>query len=269
MQSVNTEAEENAMHSLDALFAKLSPEQGRVLARAMQDPTARSYRARDGETMDEKDGEKPDVEKPKAQEGGGMALDGQQAAEIVASGDANRALQFLTKLLGEAAGALIGGETQAVVEPEAPVMGMKTEQAYARAQKEADARIEATQKEAIEAIVDANPHLDDKQRTVVRKQPTVAAAREIIASYPRPQATPEKPTMGLQGHPGTVKGGGAPQTALARIKSSASPRVQKIMGMTAADNDGVTYDLPGHMVYVDYVDMMAAQRARYQERTGS
>ena len=38
MQSTNREAEENAMHSFDHFFSKLSPEQGAILARAMQNP---------------------------------------------------------------------------------------------------------------------------------------------------------------------------------------------------------------------------------------
>jgi hypothetical protein len=50
MQSTNREAEENAMHSFDHFFSKLSPEQGAILARAMQNPMARAYRAK--ETLD-------------------------------------------------------------------------------------------------------------------------------------------------------------------------------------------------------------------------
>ena len=82
--------------------------------------------------------------------------------------------------------------------------GMKPEDAYARARTEwAKERTEA-----IEAIIDANPHLDDKQKAMARKQSTVAAARELIATYPRVANQNEPARMGMEKNPKL----GAPET---------------------------------------------------------
>ena len=63
MGSENREAEENAMHSLDHFFSKLSPEQSAVLARAFQNPMARAYRAKEKAMPDmEENKDKPEKE---------------------------------------------------------------------------------------------------------------------------------------------------------------------------------------------------------------
>lgn len=203
---------------------------------------------------------------PMAQEG---EIDAAAIVDAVSTNDGNKALAVLKKLLESAAEAVVPTVEPVTTEPtiEAPTMGMKPEEAYARVQRAEKAQKEAA-KEAIEAIVEANMHLNDGQKTLVRKQTTPAAARELADSYPRPSAEPQKPTMGMPGHPATGAGGGKSETPLARIKSNASPQVRKIMGMTGPANDGVAFEIPGHMAYVDYVEMLAAQRNKHLERAG-
>lgn len=184
------DAEEEIMHSLDHFFSKLSPEQGAILARSFQNPMARAYRAtaKEGDMPDVNEEKKePDKEAPKMQEGA-VSLDGKAAAEIVASGDANAALEFIKKLLGEAAGALIGGPAaEPMAPPEPPSMGMKPEDAYARGKKEAEttATAKAT-KEAVGAFADAVEGISDEQRAMVRECSSIDHAKRLVKVCVKP-----------------------------------------------------------------------------------
>jgi hypothetical protein len=191
MQSTNREAEENAMHSFDHFFSRLSPEQGEILARSFQNPMARAYRAPAKETampdpVDDKDKKEPDKggEKPAMQEGAPRDI-ATIEQELLAARLANdtakmTALQdewFAAKMASSAAPA-------PVVAPP-PEMGMKPEEAYQR----------KVNTEAVNAFVDALEVPDDK-KAYLRKQPTIAAAKEALAFLPKQSAT-----MGFDGHP--------------------------------------------------------------------
>jgi hypothetical protein len=181
------EEEEEIMHSLDHLYSKLSPEQRVSFARAMTNPMARAYRAKEETMPDMEEKKEPDKEAPKMQEGV-MSVDEINAA-IVKAVLAGQPTEELSKKLVEAmavAGASNGPPSAPppVVAPEPPSMGMKPDEAYARARKEA----KDAQTEAIEAIIEANPHLDDKQKAMARKQATAKDARELVESYPRVNA---------------------------------------------------------------------------------
>lgn len=263
MQSTNVAAEENAMHSLDALFARLSPEHRQIFARAMQNPKARAYRAGDGEMPDpadsDKDKDKDKSEPAKALEGGASSAgdpDGPAVADILAKQDGNAALAWLAKLAGKAVdAALPGGEAAAPpAAPEPASMGMSQEDAYARA------RAEVT-KEAVEGLIEANPHLSDKAKAVVRKQPDVARAREIIATYERPATEPAKPPMiGMPGHPATAAGGATAVSVRARALQ-ADPEVMARVRRSTSDEDtaGLHLDIPGHILAWSPTEMLKEQ----------
>jgi hypothetical protein len=239
-------AEENAAHSLAPLLAELrknDPARATLLARAIANPPmARAYREKEGD-VPEPENKEPKDDKAPAQEGGdkkppmqegAISLDGEAAAEIVAAGDANAALEFIKKLLGAAAGALIGG---GAAEPaQAPEMGMKPEdQAYARA-------MAGERKEMLAGLVEANPHLDEKQKAAVIGCDTVARARVFIAAIPRVTEA----RMGLGGHPATAAGGGkyAPRNG---FKPSGNKASMARLRVVAEDDDIIT--APGCRVH--------------------
>lgn len=192
------DAEEEIMHSLDHFFSKLSPEQGRILARSFQNPMARAYRAENtampGPIEEKKE---PDKEPPKMAEGGSITLDGKAAADIIATGDAAKALEFLKTLLGEAAGALLGGAAMPPA-PEPPTLGMKPEEAYARSQKEAEAAAEA---KAVKAYANTLKDLSPEQLAMVRECSTVESAERLVNVCVKPTSGQ---TMGAP--PGKVHG---------------------------------------------------------------
>lgn len=226
MGSENREAEENAMHSFDHFFSKFSPEQSAVLARSFQNPMARAYRAKEGDMPDviEEDKDKqPDKPAPAMQEGAPRDI-ATIEQELLAARLANdtakmAALQdewFAAKMAATAA-------TPAPVAPvEPPTMGMKPEDAYAR--KSAEDR-----KEAIEAIIDANPHLADNQKAMIRKMPTVKDARELAASYPRAANQNDPVRMGMQGNP-KLGNEGAPKTLQGGLPAEDSAAMARSMG---------------------------------------
>lgn len=253
MRTDNRSAEENAMHSLDALFAKLTPEQGIVLARAMKDPTARTYsRADTGDTMPE--------EEKKAPPEGEVKKDGPVRDEAAIMEDLVKAAmagQPTDELVKELVAAKALANTPAAdppeVEPEPPMMGMKPETAaaYTRAMREA----KEAKAEALGAIVDANPHLTEGQRALVRSQPTVVLARQLAASYERPKAAPEAtPKIGMPGHPSTKEGGGTALSVRARARSlPAHAEDLHLIGAAnhASDTNGVMLDVPGNLLVLD------------------
>lgn len=267
LRSTNTAAEENMMHSLDKIggrLAELDPEYPRIFARIMTTQyKARAYRAEEGSMPDPiEDPKKPDV--PKAQEGAPRDV-------VTIQGDIAKAAmagQPVDELAKELALALIaagsGGASAPASEPmpaAMPAMGMQQEQAYAR-------KIAENNKEAIEAVLAANPHLDDKQKAMARKQHSVKDACELIASYHRPATDPAKPTgatMGLDGHPATPEGGGKTLSVRARAMQ-ADPEVKaRIQRATSeADTAGLSLDIPGHILAWSPTEMLKEQRHQWE-----
>ena len=208
------------------------------------------------------DPKKPDV--PKAQEGAPRDVATIQG-DIAKAAMAGQPVDELAK---ELALALIaagsGGAPAPASEPmpaAMPTMGMQQEQAYARKAIE-------NKHEAIEAILEANPHLDDKQKAMARKQSSVKDARELIASYHRPATDPAKPkevTMGLGGHPATPEGGGKTLSVRARAMQ-ADPEVKaRIQRATSdADTAGLSLDIPGHILAWSPSEMLKEQRHQWE-----
>jgi hypothetical protein len=265
------DAEEEIMHSLDHFFSKLSPEQGAILARSFQNPMARAYRAKEGKMPGEEEKKEPDKgggDAPKMAEGAPRDLAAIQA-DMAKADPADTAL--LAKLAIELRGALIqkgieaqvGGNGPASEAPPAPApsMGMKPEDAFARKMAE-------NTREAIEAIVDANPHLTDGQKAMARKQSTAKDARELVATYPRAANQNDAAKIGMQGNPKT-NGDGEKGSPLARAvkKASANPMVRKMLGIGSIDEDGVHFEPGGGiLIYTDGTTQLNHQRAVYQAR---
>jgi hypothetical protein len=269
MQSENREAEENAMHSLDHFFSKtkLSPEQGAILARSFQNPMARAYRAKDKAMPDvtEENKDKPDKDAPKMAEGAPRDV-ASITADLIKAAMAGQPTDELVKEL-VAAQALAGasGNGPTSVPPAPPTMGMKSEDAYARARTE----LAQERKEAIEAIIESNPHLDDKQRAMARKQGTVAAARELIATYPRVANQNEPARMGMQNNPKTDKVSNAP-FARTMARAEQNPMLRKVLGIGSLERTGV-HENPSESVaiYIDGTERLnhlrAQQRAKLEK----
>lgn len=229
MQSVNREAEENAMHSFDHFFSKLSPEQGAILARSFQNPMARAYRAKE-ETMpdmeDKKD--KPDKEAPKMQEG--APRDAAVINADIANADPNDAA-LLAKLAAELRQALIakavapmGGNgpasEPALVAP--PEMGMKPEEAYQR-------RVNA---EAVKTFVDML-EVPDEKKAFLRKQTTITGVKEALDFVGK-----ENAKMGFEGHPATRgKGDDEPESV---FYPSGNKNTMAACRVMARNKDGIS-----------------------------
>ncbi len=263
-------AEEEVMHSLDNAFSKLSPEQATALARAIRNPMARAYRApaKDGDMPDaieDKDKKEPD-KPPMAQDGG--EVDAKAALDILAKSDGNAALEWMKAHFADKLDNALETPTApaAPAPTPAPEMGMKPEESYAR-------KIAEATKDAIEAIVEANPHLDEKQKAMARKQSTAKDARELVATYPRPVA-PELPKLGMQGNPKTDPRGNMKPMARAMATASENPMLRKIMGVGTIENDGVHFEpQAGVLVYIDGTEQInhqaAMARATRAEKRGA
>jgi hypothetical protein len=187
MQSTNREAEENAMHSFDHFFSKLSPEQGAILARAMQNPMARAYRAKEKTMPDMEDKkDKPDKEAPKMQEGAPRdiaAIEAEILKTRLAGGDVAALLDEW--LAAKMAATADGGAASEPAPAAPPEMGMKPEEAYQR----------KVNTEAVEAFVDMLEVSDDK-KAYLRKQSTIAGVKEALDFVGK-----ESAKMGFEGHP--------------------------------------------------------------------
>jgi hypothetical protein len=262
LKSTNREAEENAMHSFDFYFSKLSPERGKILARSFQNPMARAYRAETTAMPDPIEEKKePDKEAPKMQEGGAeMSVEEikKALAEARLAGDQPKVLELVDKLLVTHMAAPAPASPVAPIEPAS--MGMKPEEAYMR-------KAAQNTKEAIEAIIEANPHLDDKQKAMARKQSSAKDARELVSTYPRAANQNEPARLGM---PKDVKtNGDANEKPLARAMkaASANPMVRKVLGLGSLDEDGVHFEPGGGiLVYTDGTTQLNHQRAVYQAR---
>lgn len=253
---------ENTAHSLAPLLAELRLNdlpRAASLARAIANPArARAYRAGEGQMPDPSNETDKEKKEPMAQ--GAGEVDAAAIVDAVSTNDGNKALAVLKKLLESAAQNVVPSGESVAPEPtlEAPTMGMKPEEAYAR-------KIQEANKEAVEAILDANPHLDDKQRAVVRRQPTPAAAREVVGTYRRPAEQPEKPTMGMTGHPSTAAGGAAALTVRARALQ-ADPAVMARIKRGASDEDtlGLHLDEPGHVLAFSPSQLLSEQYGAFK-----
>jgi len=244
LQSPHVHAEENAMHSLDAVFAKLSPEQGQILARAMRDPKARLYARGDMMPEDKKAEEKPPEAEVKKQEAPRSVAEIEQA--IAAASLAGQPVEELVKeLVAALVAALVarGAQPQASAEP-APAsvspMGVVDQAAMARAIAEAT-------NEAKKAIVSANSHLNEAQKAIVMEQPTAAKARVVAESYGRPTVAIEA-KMGLEKHP--AAGGGKSETIRARLMRETSETVKDrvFRGRSRDKTHGMNLDQPGYTI---------------------
>lgn len=271
LRSKNVAAEENMMHSLDKIggrLAELDPEYPRIFARIMSTQyKARAYRAEEGSMPDPIEG-KENPEKPKAQEGAprDVAAINADIAKAVMNGQPTDELVKELVLAQALAGAGNGAASEPAPAPmQAPAMGMQQEQAYAR--KVAEERA-AERKEAIEAIIEANPHLDDKQKAMARKQSSVKDARELIASYPRVAADPAKPndaTMGLGGHPATPSGGGQKLSVRARAMQADPEVLARVQRATSnEDTAGLILDIPGHILAWSPTEMLREMRHQWE-----
>lgn len=257
------DAEEEVMHSLDNLYSKLLPEEGIALARAIQNPMARAYRAL------AKEGDMPDPEKPEPPNGEGgdkpkMAEGAPRDVATIQGEIAKAALagQPVDELAKELALALVSAGSNAGNGPGSPPspmpppeMGMKPEEAYQRA---ATAKAQA---DAVKAFADVVEGLDDGQRAMVREMPNLDKAKALVATYKRAPAT-EAAKMGLQVNPKLV---GKPERPMARAMREAeeNPRMRKMLGLGSLEEDGMHVE-PGGGILI-YID--GSERLRHQKAT--
>lgn len=261
MQSTNRAAEENAMHSLDYFFSKLSPDEGQALARGIQTPMARAYRAepaKDGDMpdnapTDDKDKKEPD--KPAMAQEGGRRSVAEIEQDLVKAALANQPTDDLVKELIAAKVAEMANATAAAPPaPPPPEMGMKPEDAYARKAAE-------NTKESIEAIIEANPHLNDGQRAMARKQATAKDARELVGTYPRPSNQNEPAKLGLQ----NPKAGGNAPTVRARALQADDDVMARVHRAASSDDTaGLHLDVPGHILAWSPTDWLREQYGAFQ-----
>jgi hypothetical protein len=257
--------EEEIMHSLDHVFSKLSPEQATALARAFQDPMARAYRAptaKEGDMPDateQENKDKPDKEAPKMQEG---ARDAAAINADIANADpsdaallAKLAAELRQALIAKAVAPIAGNATAAEPVPP-PVMGMKPEDAYARAKREES-------KKAVKTLVDNLPGLDDKQKKYLHGRASVEEVNEALEAMPR--AVAAKP-IELPSHPAGK--GGAKEDPFAREMAEAEndPVMRAALNIGSVEKDGVQYDVPGRIIYIDGTENLRHMRAKHRAK---
>jgi hypothetical protein len=233
-------AMENHAHSMGNFIAQLTPEEILLFPRWKLTPMARAYRAKDTPDMDEEDKDKQapamqedtedkDKQAPAMQEGASRDV-ATITADLIKAAMAGQPTDELVKEL-VAAQALAGASgdngpasaPEPVAEPPPPTMGMKPEEAYARGKSDAEKR-----SREIDAIVDAHPHLNTKQRAMVRRQTTIADAKELAASYPR-TSNQEPARMGMQGNP-KAQGANAPRAIQGGLPAEESAAMARKMG---------------------------------------
>ena len=260
-------AMENHAHSMGNFIAQLTPEEILLFPRWKLTPMARAYRAKDKAMPDptqDENKDKPDKQAPAMQEGAPRSI-GDIQADIIKAAMAGQPTDELVKELVAAqalAGAVISVASPTVEPPAPPTMGMKPDDAYARARTEwAKERTEA-----IEAIIEANPHLDDKQKAMARKQGTVAAARELIATYPRVANQNEPARMGMQGNPKTDPKGA--QSPFARMRKGPNdPMVREAIGLpsTAPNEHGIS-TAPAHVLTFSFAENARNFQDKYRAK---
>lgn len=262
--------EEEIMHSLDHIFSKLSPEQATELARSFQDPMARAYRApteKDGDMPDATDDnkDKPDNgteggdKKPAMQEG--APRDPAAINADIANADPNDGA-LLAKLAAELRQALIAkavapiGNGPASTPEPPPVMGMKPEDAYARAKLEEG-------KKAVKTLVENLPGLNEKQKKYLSGRNSVEEVAEALEAMPREQS--EK-VITLPDHPS--KKNKKTEDPLAREIAEAEndPVFRAALNIGSTESDGVMYNAPGRIIYIDGTENLRHQRAKHRAR---
>lgn len=266
ISAIDRAAAENAQHSWDNFLKLLTPEESTLFVRIKETETARAYRApaKEGDMPDPvtpENKKEPDNNKPAMQEGGKARDISAITADIVKAVLAGQPTEDLAKELvaAQAMAGAAAGAAPATEPPPAPVpptMGMKPDEAYAR--------VQAANKEAIEAIIDANPHLTKEQAAMARKQSSAKDARELVATYPRPANQNDPAKLGMQGNP-KVDGDKLPPMARAMKGASENPMLRKVLGMGDLNNDGVYHEpTPGTIFYIDGTERLNHQRAKYE-----
>jgi hypothetical protein len=264
------DSEEEIMHSLDHLFSKLAPEHRAILARARRNPMARAYRAGEGsmpeQTEEKKDPDKSaEDKKPPMQEGGDMSVEEIKAKMIEAVLAGQPTDELAKALVAAMAKQGANGQRDSTIPPPPPppTMGMAQEDAYARAKREAKAEAE---KKAVASLVDNLPGLDDKTKAYLRKRATIDDVNEALAVMPRASVT-EAPKMGMQGNPKLdPKGAASNPMARARAEAEDDPVFREALGIGSAKHDGIHYDVPGHIIYIDGSERLRYQREQFMNR---
>jgi hypothetical protein len=262
-------AMENHAHSMGNFVAKLTPQEVLLFPRIKQNPMARAYRAKDKAMPDptnEENKDKPD-KAPAMAEGGPRDLSAIEK-DLIAAVLAGQPTDELAKEL-VAAKALAGaGSAPASVPapPVPPTMGMKPEDAYARKAAE-------NTREAIEAIIEANPHLSKEQAAMARKQVTAKDARELVATYPRAANQNDQAKLGMQKNPKTDEHSNLLPLARAVARAEQNPMLRKVLGIGSLNDDGVHVEpSEGTAIYIDGTARLNHLRAKYrakQEKRGA
>jgi hypothetical protein len=255
--------EEEIMHSLDHVFSKLSPEQATALARAFQDPMARAYRAptaKEGDMPDatEQENKEPDKEAPKMQEG---ARDAAAINADIANADptdaallAKLAAELRQALIAKAVAPIAGNATAAEPVPP-PVMGMKPEDAYARAKREES-------KKAVKTLVDNLPGLGDKQKKYLHGRASVEEVNEALEAMPR--AVAASTAVALPEHPSKKPSNAADDSPFERMrKEPTDPMVREALGLGSSKpgNRGVS-EAPAHVLVYSFHDSAKEYQAK-------
>jgi hypothetical protein len=253
--------EEEIMHSLDHFFSKLSPEQGQILARSFQNPMARAYRAKEGNVPDPivEDKDKPDKEAPKMADGAPRdiaTIEAEMLKTRLAGGDI-AALQdewFAAKMAVTAAAP--------IVEPAAPpVMGMKPEEAYARGQKAGEA---AAESKAVKAYANTLKDLSAEQLAMVRECSTVESAERLVKVCVKPAQSAN--VIELAAHPSKKTKGLEDPLAREMAEAENDPVMRAALNIGSAENDGVLYDVPGRIIYIDGTENLRHHRTKHRAK---
>jgi hypothetical protein len=234
------DAEEEIMHSLDHFFSKLSPEQGQILARSFQNPMARAYRAENTAMPDPIEEKKePDKEAPKMAEGAPRDVSAIMA-DLIKVAMAGQPCDELVKELVAAqaiAGSAAGGAATPVAPIEPQTMGMKPEEAYARAKRDAD-------KASVKTLVDNLPGLDEKQKKYLHGRASIAEVNEALEAMPRQTSSQ---TMGAL--PGKIPGSKPVQSVRERAMSADDDVMARVRRASSnEDTAGLILDIPGHSI---------------------
>jgi hypothetical protein len=208
------------------------------------------------------DKDKKDPDKPPAMQEGPRDVATIQS-EIAKAALAGQPVDELAKELALAlvAAGSAAGSPASVPPPEPPTMGMKPEDAYARARAE----MAQERKEAIDAIIDANHHLTDAQKAMARKQTSVKDARELIATYPRAANQNELARMGMQGNPKTDPKG--KQSVRERALSADDDVMARVSRASSKeDTAGLLLDIPGHSVGWSPTQWLKEELGKHERR---
>jgi hypothetical protein len=136
-------------------------------------------------------------------------------------------------------------------------MGMKPEDAYARAKLEVG-------KQAVKTLVEALPGLGEKQKKYLFGRNSVEEVAEALEAMPREQQTEKVIT--LPEHPAGK--GKKNEDPLARELADAEndPVFRAALNIGTTENDGVHYNAPGRIIYIDGTENLRHQRAKHRAR---